>query len=378
MRILIVSDEGFSAGGIGTSTANLAVALARAGQDVVLVWPDANSNSVQLEGVRQIPVRAKRFNVGKLGFLMLALPPARGAMPIDWQPEVVHIMRPTYLSIWAYRLARAAKAKVVLAMHEIVEQLPDTTLIGRGLRGLARWWFRTTYNLADVSVTPAKFVTHHAHKTLGLKKKPDYLSNALGLIAWQKTVQDVEVINSESPSLSVRLCSVINFSPYKNPLMMPELIAHLRKKGVDVHLHLAGGGVLYADVQKRITELGVGDAVHLLGPLDRINVARLIASSDAFLLTSHFELQPMVLIEAKALGTPALVANAPLSGAVDLISNGVTGVLFDLDLECAVAQLEPFLRDPVRLRAMRQATREDADQYDLARVAQAALDIYRS
>ncbi len=376
MRILIVSDEGFSAGGIGTSTANLAVALARAGQDVVLVWPDANS--VQLEGVRQVSVQAKRFDIGKLGFLMLALPPARGAMPIDWQPDVVHIMRPTYLSIWAYRLARAGKARVVLAMHEIVEQLPDNTLIGRGLRGLARWWFRSTYNSADISVTPARFVTHHAHKTLGLKKRPDYLSNALDLAAWQKMVQQVGIGASESVAPGVRLCSVINFSPYKNPLMMPELIARLRQKGIDVQLQIAGGGVLYTDVQKRIAELGVTDAVQLLGPLDRVGVARLIASSDAFLLTSHFELQPMVLIEAKALGTPALVANAPLSGAVDLIRDGVTGVLFDLDLEHAVAQLEPVLKDSARLRAMRQAVYEDAAQYDLDPVAQAALHIYQS
>jgi septum formation inhibitor-activating ATPase MinD len=64
-KILIVSDEGFKAGGIGTSTANLAVALAQAGQDVVLVWPDADS--VTLQGVKQVSVNAKRFDVGKLG-----------------------------------------------------------------------------------------------------------------------------------------------------------------------------------------------------------------------------------------------------------------------------------------------------------------------
>jgi glycosyltransferase involved in cell wall biosynthesis len=101
-----------------------------------------------------------------------------------------------------------------------------------------------------------------------------------------------------------------------------------------------------------------------------------IGASDAFLLTSLFELQPMVLIESKALGTPALVAKAPLSGAVDLIEDGINGVLFDLNIQEAANALEPYFRHPEKLRAMRQATYADAAQYDLEPVALAALEIY--
>ncbi len=369
-KILIVSDEGFKAGGIGTSTANLAVALAKAGQDVVLVWPDANS--VALAGVRQVSVNAKRFDVGKLGFVMLALPPAASAMPEYWIPDVVHIMRPTYLGIWAYRLAKKAKATTVLAMHEIVEQLPNKTIIGRVLRGIARWWFRTTYNAVDISLTPAKFVVNHAHQSLLLHQKPSYLSNALDLTAWRA----VSSAEKPLPDKKLQICSVINFSPYKNPMMIPELWAELRQRGLHIQLELVGGGVLFTDVQERIKALQLEDLIHLQGPKGRSEVAVLIASSDAFLLTSLFELQPMVLIESKALGTPALVAKAPLSGAVDLVEDGVNGVLFDLDIQKAANTLEPYFRQPEKLRAMRPATYADAAQYDLEPVALAALEIY--
>lgn len=374
-RILIVSDEGFAAGGIGTSTANLAVALAQAGQDVVLVWPDAEQ--VQLAGVRQVSVNAKRFDVGKLGFVMLALPPSRVAMPSDWIPEVVHVMRPTYLALWAFRLARDTRAKIVLSMHEIVEQLPDATSVGKILRRVATWWFRRNYNAASHSVTPAKFVTEHAFKTLALTRKPEYLSNALDLTAWQTLARDAGV---DAPLAerrgALKICTVINFSPYKNPLMIPELWAELRRRGIETQLQLVGGGVLFTEVQQKISSLGLTDLITLRGPLGRTEVAQVIASSDAFLLTSLFELQPMVLIEAKALGTPAMVAKAPLSGAVDLIEDGVTGLLFDLDVRKAADTLEPYLRNPERLRAMRAATYADAAQYDLEPVARAALRIY--
>lgn len=376
-RILIVSDEGFAAGGIGTSTANLAAALAKAGQDVVLVWPDAER--VQLTGVRQVAVNAKRFDVGKLGFVMLALPPKKAAMPSNWIPDVIHIMRPTYLALWAFRLARSSHAGVVLSMHEIVEQLPDATWIGKALRRVATWWFRANYNAAAQSVTPAKFVTEHAYKTLALSRKPKYLSNALDLTAWQALAREAGVkaplAERQGP---LNICTVINFSPYKNPLMIPALWAELRQRGIEIELQLVGGGVLFTEVQQKISSLGLDDLITLRGPLGRNDVAQVIASSDAFLLTSHFELQPMVLIEAKALGTPALVAKAPLSGAVDLIEDGVTGVLFDLDVQKAVDTLEPYFRNPERLRDMRPASYADAMQYDLGPVARAALEIYDS
>ncbi len=374
-RILIVSDEGFAAGGIGTSTANLAVALAKAGQDVVLVWPDADC--VQLAGVRQVAVNAKRFDVGKLGFVMLALPPKQAAMPSDWIPEIVHIMRPTYLALWAFRLARSNQAKVVLSMHEIIEQLPNATWVGKVLRRVAAWWFRRNYNAATQSVTPAQFVTEHAFQTLALTRKPKYLSNALDLTAWQRLARaagvDAPLVERHGP---LKICTVINFSPYKNPLMIPELWAELRRRGVKTQLQLVGGGVLFEQVKQKVASLELTDLITLRGPLGRSDVAQIIASSDAFLLTSHFELQPMVLIESKALGTPALVARAPLSGAVDLIEDGVTGVLFGLDVRKAADTLEPYLRNPERLRAMRPATYADAAQYDLEPVARAALEIY--
>lgn len=374
-RILIVSDEGFAAGGIGTSTANLAVALAKAGQDVVLVWPDAER--VQLTGVRQVAVNAKRFDVGKLGFVMLALPPKPADMPSGWLPEVVHVMRPTYLALWAFRLAQRSQAKIVLSMHEIVEQLPNATWVGRVLRRVATWWFRRNYNAATQSVTPARFVTEHAFQTLALTRKPKYLSNALDLSAWQGLAREADV---QAPLAErhgpLKICTVINFSPYKNPLMIPALWAELRRRGIETQLQLVGGGVLFEQVKQKIRALELTDLITLRGPLGRSDVAQVIASSDAFLLTSHFELQPMVLIEAKALGTPALVAKAPLSGAVDLIEDGVTGVLFDLAVQKAADTLEPYLRNPERLRAMRPATYADAAQYDLEPVARAALKIY--
>ena len=54
----------------------------------------------------------------------------------------------------------------------------------------------------------------------------------------------------------------------------------------------------------------------------------------------------------------------------------MTGVLFGLDVRKAADTLEPYFRNPERLRHMRAAAYADAAQYDLIPVARAALEIY--
>ncbi len=373
LRVMVVSDEGLSTGGIGTATLNHVRALAGLGHEVALVW---SGPRVNLPGVLEVIVPSKRFDVGKHGFLVLALPPKlEGTAMQGWRADIVHIMRPTLLGAWAYWQARKWRAGVVLAMHEIVDQLSPTTTAGKVLQGLARWWFRVSYNRADLAVAPAHFVVQHVKTGLKLNKPVSYLSNALDLEEWRALAA---TSGAASPRGERFVCAVINLSPYKNPLFMVDLWRELVQRGIGVKLKIAGGGVLFDELQARIAQIGMGDHIELLGKLPREQVAGLIASSEALLMTSWFELQPMVIIEAKALGKPALVMQAPLSGAVTLVGDGETGVLFPPDAVAAADKLSPWLEDPNALRSLERACRLDAERYDLEAVGRAAVLLYRN
>jgi glycosyltransferase involved in cell wall biosynthesis len=85
----------------------------------------------------------------------------------------------------------------------------------------------------------------------------------------------------------------------------------------------------------------------------------------------------MVVLEAKSVGTPSLVAVAANSAAKDLVVSGSTGVLFPVDdLECATQIIAPYLLRPERLRQMRPAVMSDALVYSHRQVAQTMLEAY--
>lgn len=260
MRVLLVSDEGLGAGGIGTSVVSLARALDLAGHDVVLVWPTL-SDDPGLGSVRQYPVRTRRWRVGRSAFLELARPPS--ALPAGWVPDVVHAMRATPLGLWAWRRARAWRVPFVLSKHEIVEQTPGEDLGGLALRRLAATWFRMVYPLADLTVAPTRFVSEYASRRLGLRRRPRVLSNGVDLEAFRTSAgfADTASLNGRPRAgrpEDVRVCAVISLSPYKNPRLLIDLWAGLRERGVPARLDVAGAGPMRDELAARIRELGLG------------------------------------------------------------------------------------------------------------------------
>ena len=364
MRVLLVCDDYPSAfaGGVATSVMNLARGLAELGHDVVLLWPE-DPLAFPIDGVRQVRTVGWRIQLGK-NHVVAAAPPRAGDLPVGWIPQVIHAQQPSPLTWWARAYSRRHRVPLVVTMHNLLEHAHDRV----GRTALA-WMYRATLRGADVTVTPAQFSTRYAIARFGLTTAVT-CSNSVDVSSY---AQLLEVQRDGVPEL----IAAISFVPYKNPLLMIELIGALKSRGVAVRLKIAGKGALREACEARARALQLTDSVSFLGAVPHAELLELMRAADALLLTSVVELQPMVVLESKIFGTPALVADSPLSGASDLVLDGQTGVIFPIDnLERAADLLEPYLRDPARLRAMRSATREDAERFDLEPVALQMLTVY--
>lgn len=126
-------------------------------------------------------------------------------------------------------------------------------------------------------------------------------------------------------------------------------------------LVLIGEGPLRAQIEQLIADLGLGDRVMLAGI--RSDVSQLLPGLDVFALPSFTEGVSIALLEACATGLPALASR--VGGNVEVIQDGVTGRLFDVDdpsaLRDALLQLvgDASLRESLGQRA-RQWVREHA------------------
>jgi colanic acid/amylovoran biosynthesis glycosyltransferase len=122
-----------------------------------------------------------------------------------------------------------------------------------------------------------------------------------------------------------RLVCVGRLAPQKGQLLILDALARLRAEGVEVEVVLAGDGPLRAPIEKRIRELELGTAVRITGWISNEQVRAELVGARALLLPSFAEGLPVVLMEALALGRPAITTF--VAGIPELVENGVNGWL---------------------------------------------------
>ncbi|MFZ3583819.1 CDP-glycerol glycerophosphotransferase family protein [Loktanella sp. DJP18] len=105
-------------------------------------------------------------------------------------------------------------------------------------------------------------------------------------------------------------------SAEKNHAMLLDAFALVYARHPDARLTILGEGPLLEETRTRRDELGLAAVVRMPGFSDR--ALAWLDRSDCFVLPSRYEGQPMVILEALALGKPVIVTNIPGSrGALD-------------------------------------------------------------
>lgn len=103
------------------------------------------------------------------------------------------------------------------------------------------------------------------------------------------------------------LGSVGRLNNQKNQMHLIETAYKLNKRGVAFKLLIAGEGELKTDLQKKIIENRLENAVHLIGTIT--DTPSFYSAIDIFLLPSLFEGNPIVGIEAQSSGVKCLFSD---------------------------------------------------------------------
>ncbi len=123
---------------------------------------------------------------------------------------------------------------------------------------------------------------------------------------------------------SYRIGMIAALKPQKNPQDFVKLAVIMMKKRKNLEFLLVGDGVLKNRLNKMVEEYNIKENFKILGW--REDAYDLMKSFDVLVLTSLFEGQPHVIIEAMSLGIPIVATR--VDGIKDIIINGSNGFLF--------------------------------------------------
>jgi N-acetyl-alpha-D-glucosaminyl L-malate synthase BshA len=251
------------------------------------------------------------------GVRLLALPIPREPRPHDsaWVEPLVHALVQAVLAHelevlsvhYGVGLAAAAvEARRRLARHgralRVCVTLHGTDVTGYGEDPEQRPMLARALRACDAVTAVSGWLADRAERTLGLRARPAVIANAVDT----ELFHPADVAEPRGRASRPRLCHASNFRPVKRPLDAIEVLARLRREGVDAELVMVGDGPLRIAAHARATELGLDALVQFLPPAAPAALAGLLRTVDLSLVTSESESFGLFALESMASGVPVL------------------------------------------------------------------------
>jgi glycosyltransferase involved in cell wall biosynthesis len=156
--------------------------------------------------------------------------------------------------------------------------------------------------------------------------------------------------------------TVANFKEHKRLDRMIAAAERVRQRVPNVRFVLVGQGPLEAEVRYMASQRGLTDTIVFTGY--RKDAQRIASAFDVFAMSSEFEGLSIAVVEALALGTPAVVTD--VGGLPEVVRDGREGFVVPPDDPAALADgLVALIDDPALRARMGQAGVSRAKDFDI-------------
>jgi len=161
----------------------------------------------------------------------------------------------------------------------------------------------------------------------------------------------------------------------KGPDVFLEVAASVHSRRPAARFVVVGDGELRQQLRKQASRLGLDEVLQFTGW--REDLEDVLSDCDLIVCSSRHEGTPLVVIEAAALGVPAVASR--VGGLPDIIRDGVNGFLRERgDVAGLAGAVELLIDEPERRRAMGQSARRTyRERYSGARMVRETRAVYR-
>jgi glycosyltransferase involved in cell wall biosynthesis len=272
----------------------------------------------------------------------------------------------------------ALKARRLVPSLRVVGHLRVTGNVRSGSGRRERWLARNAPRLFEM-VAVSQAVLSDFRDATGLKDGGRVILNGRPLERFLAPLPPAERASRRAglgvpDGVALLLCAA-TLQPSKDHPTLLRAMAELGESERPFVLLLAGDGPDRAALEEQARALRLGERVRFLGRRD--DVAELMKIADLYVMTSVREGLPGSVVEAQASGLPCVVTRC--GGPEEVVADGVTGVVVPVgDAESVANVVAALLADEGRRATMSAAARANAKRFDLSRMIDEWVALYRA
>ncbi len=291
-----------------------------------------------------------------------------------FRPDVIHLHTIFTVGWEAVACARLLGCPLVGSHHGfLAEYLSNFRLDYALIKRLLRRYLAFFYNRCRAVITPARALEREllAHR---LRRPVHVLSNPIDLGRFSTPVHKA-ALRARFGMHRPTAVHVGRLVAQKRVDILLEGFARLRSGGLDADLMIIGAGRERPKLEALAGRLGIFDRVRWTGMLHGVPLVERLAACDVFVSASTTEVQPLVFLEAMALGLPAIGVRA--GGVPELVGDGSSGCVVTPDDPRALAEAMRKLLTDDRLRgALGNGAREVVKSFEAGRVVAELVGLY--
>lgn len=196
------------------------------------------------------------------------------------------------------------------------------------------------------------------------------------LVVIKNGVNIPEVKNSFPVKTPYRILHISRFDYAKNPELLLDIATQLQEIGLygKIVFDIIGDGEGREAIKKEAKSSGIAGLFNFIGFKNEL--APYYKSAFIYLSTSRWEGLPLSVLESKSYGIPPVLSN--VTGNSDLVANGKTGFLYELDSPFQAARfIKKLIENRELWDELSTASRDEvAEKYSLEQSAKQLLDLY--
>jgi glycosyltransferase involved in cell wall biosynthesis len=313
MKVTILSN---SKGGVFTATMQWAKGLAHRGCNVNIFFLTQSEETKHLESSANIHLNYLTTSS------LLPNPRALINFIVRDHPDIIHINFAVFGPL-AMFIKYLFKIPFIYTLHGLPQPWLEPSMKYKIAYTIQHILLPLVARESSTNVAVSKYVRNMVEKKYGANCEVIY--HGIDSNAFKPENKTLSKRKLGYEEMDFLILYVGKLHPYKDPLTLIKAISLTIEKNANLHLLMIGGGELYTEVEKKISEPNLSNHVKLLSRVDNEMLKTLYDAADVFVLPSVNEAFGMVLLEAMASGLPVIASD---SGACpELIGNA--GMLFN-------------------------------------------------